>query len=87
MKNDDYYDKRAEAADTRIDELQELLRDQAKGHQADARCWQIERSKLSDRVHELESWQRIAIETMESQAEEVESARENIACSAVDGVK
>lgn len=35
-----------DAAEKYIDELQERIRDQAKGHQEDARCWQIERHRL-----------------------------------------
>src|ERR1700688_3680555 len=42
-------------AESRIEELQEERRDQAKGHQTDAWCWQSERTKLSKQVEELEA--------------------------------
>ena len=42
-------------AESRIEELQEHIRDQAKGHQTDAWCWQSERTNLSKQIEELEA--------------------------------
>lgn len=41
-----------------IETLHERLRDQAKGHQTDARVWQIERARLAT---EVEGWQNQAL--------------------------
>lgn len=40
-------------AEMRVDELQERLRDQAKGHQSDARVWQMAYAKQTSGYNQL----------------------------------